>query len=288
MGDGQMIVNQTTSLMADSEAARPAGIVLPKIAIRDLERSYGLGADRIQATGPLDLTVNEGEFVSVVGPSGCGKSTLLRLVAGLLKPTKGTVNLYLRSAAGAPTATVFQDYSIFPWKTVRQNVQIGLKVIGAKKQDVRRVADQWLDRLGLTAFADAYPGSLSGGMKQRVAIARALCVEPEILLMDEPFAALDAQLRLLLQDELLRLWEANRWTVLFITHSLDEAILLSDRVLVMSARPGRILAEHVVPFPRPRREALRGEPEFGALQQQLWAELRGEIDQSVGGSRGDG
>jgi NitT/TauT family transport system ATP-binding protein len=125
-------------------------------------------------------------------------------------------------------------------------------------------------------------------MKQRVAIARALCVEPEILLMDEPFAALDAQLRLLLQDELLRLWEANRWTVLFITHSLDEAILLSDRVLVMSARPGRILAEHVVPFPRPRREALRGEPEFGALQQQLWAELRGEIDQSAGGSRGDG
>ncbi|MEU1518936.1 ABC transporter ATP-binding protein [Streptomyces sp. NPDC005811] len=246
----------------------------PKLSARDLTRTFGRGPAAVEALGPLGLTVAPGEFVCVVGPSGCGKSTLLRIAAGLLRPSFGT--LEIRTHSPRPAAMIFQDYGIHDWKTVRANVRFGLDVQRVRRHEANARADDWLTRLGLADFADAYPAALSGGMRQRVAIARALAVEPEILLMDEPFAALDAQLRTILQDELLDLTQATRTTTLFITHSLEEAIVLGDRVLVMSARPGRIIAEHRPPFPRPRTGDIRTTPEFTALKSALWDLLRKE------------
>ncbi|MFF5182369.1 ABC transporter ATP-binding protein [Streptomyces sp. NPDC000345] len=246
----------------------------PKLSAHDLTRTFGRGPGAVAALGPLGLTVAPGEFVCVVGPSGCGKSTLLRIAAGLLRPSTGTLEIRTRSPR--PAAMIFQDYGIYDWKTVRANVRFGLDVQRVPRREANARADDWLARTGLTDVADAYPAALSGGMRQRVAIARALSVEPEILLMDEPFAALDAQLRTILQDELLDLTQATRTTTLFITHSLEEAILLGDRVLVMSARPGRIIAERRPPFPRPRTGDIRTTPRFTALQGELWDLLRKE------------
>jgi NitT/TauT family transport system ATP-binding protein len=225
----------------------------------------------------MDLDIEDGEFVTIVGPSGCGKSTFLRIVAGLIPPSAGTIELSVRDPRHA-TAMVFQDYSIYPWKKVLDNVRFGLDIMGVPKKEGNERARRYLSRIGLADRADSYPSTLSGGMRQRVAIARALAVEPEILLMDEPFAALDAQLRQVLQDELLELWQADRRTVLFVTHSLEEAILLADRVVVMSARPGRIMEVQEVPFPRPRHADVRTTPEFAALQAKLWDHLRGEVE----------
>ncbi|MER6952656.1 ABC transporter ATP-binding protein [Streptomyces sp. NPDC000618] len=246
----------------------------PKLSARDLTRTFGRGPGAVDALGPLELAVAPGEFTCVVGPSGCGKSTLLRIAAGLLRPSTGT--LEIRTSNPRPAAMIFQDYGIYDWKTVRANVRFGLDVQRVPRREATARADDWLARMGLAGFADAYPATLSGGMRQRVAIARALAVEPEILLMDEPFAALDAQLRTILQDELLDLTQATRTTTLFITHSLEEAIVLGDRVLVMSARPGRIIAEHRPPFPRPRTGDIRSTPEFTALRDELWDLLRRE------------
>ncbi|MFC4506517.1 MULTISPECIES: ABC transporter ATP-binding protein [Streptomyces] len=246
----------------------------PKLSAHDLTRTFGRGPGAVDALGPLDLSVAPGEFLCVVGPSGCGKSTLLRIAAGLLRPTTGT--LEIRTAGPRPAAMIFQDYGIYDWKTVRANVRFGLDVQRVPRREANARADDWLARMGLADFAGAYPATLSGGMRQRVAIARALAVEPEILLMDEPFAALDAQLRVILQDELLDLTQATRTTTLFITHSLEEAIVLGDRVLVMSARPGRIIAERRPPFPRPRTGDIRATPEFTALKGELWDLLRRE------------
>ncbi|MEV1062497.1 ABC transporter ATP-binding protein [Streptomyces sp. NPDC050263] len=246
----------------------------PKLSARDLTRTFGRGHGAVDALGPLELAVAPGEFTCVVGPSGCGKSTLLRIAAGLLRPSAGT--LEIRTSNPRPAAMIFQDYGIYDWKTVRANVRFGLDVQRVPRREATARADDWLARMGLADFADAYPATLSGGMRQRVAIARALAVEPEILLMDEPFAALDAQLRTILQDELLDLTQATRTTTLFITHSLEEAIVLGDRVLVMSARPGRIIAEHRPPFPRPRTGDIRSTPEFTALKDELWDLLRRE------------
>ncbi len=244
----------------------------------------------IDALGPLDVTVPRGQFVAIVGPSGCGKSTLLRIAAGLTKPTAGSVELRPGGDSRRLLAMVFQDYGIFPWKSVRANVRFGLDLMATARLDADAIVDDWLDRLGLGAFADAMPGTLSGGMRQRVAIARAFAADPELLLMDEPFAALDAQLRTILQDELLDLVQATQRTVLFITHSLDEAIVLADRVLVMSSRPGRIIADHTVPFGRPRSAEIRGDQAFGELREELWAALRREVERAHrpdvdGGSR---
>jgi NitT/TauT family transport system ATP-binding protein len=190
------------------------------------------------------------------------------------------------SGSRSPTAIVFQDYGVFPWKTVEGNIRFGLDLLKVPRSEGSRRARALGERLQLGEFLDAYPATLSGGMRQRVAIARALIVEPEVLLMDEPFAALDAQLRLILQDELLRLWEADRRTVLFVTHSLEEAILLGDRVVVMSARPGRIIREFVVPFERPRAAHLRGEAEFASLQEEIWGLLRVEVEKAGGQEKG--
>jgi NitT/TauT family transport system ATP-binding protein len=198
------------------------------------------------------------------------------MVGGLIRPSEGEI--VLNTARPHPTAMVFQDYSIYPWKRVLDNVRFGLDIQGVKKKEGNDRARTYLARLGLADRARSWPDTLSGGMKQRVAIARALAVEPEILLMDEPFAALDAQMRQVLQDQLLELWQSDRRTVLFITHSLEEAILLGDRVVVMSARPGRIIASKEVPFPRPRSADIRSTPEFAALVGELWDLLRGEVE----------
>jgi len=260
------------------DADLPPSPTTAKITARDVGRTFGRGRGRgvVDALGPIDLDVADGEFVSVVGPSGCGKSTLLRIVAGLLRPSAGEVRI--ATDARNPAAMIFQDYGIYPWKTVAANVRLGLDIAGLPRRQADERVATWLERMRLSEFADAWPDTLSGGMRQRVAIARALAVEPEILLMDEPFAALDAQLRSLLQEELLDLCQQERRTVVFVTHSLSEAILLADRVVVMSARPGRILRTVTVPFDRPRSGALRSDPRFGELEAELWALLRGELD----------
>ncbi|MFF8641840.1 ABC transporter ATP-binding protein [Streptomyces sp. NPDC015345] len=247
----------------------------PKLEAHALTRTFGRAAKAVHALGPVDLKIAPGEFTCVVGPSGCGKSTLLRIAAGILRPSAG--KLTIRTRARRPVAMIFQDYGIYDWKTVRANVRFGLDIQRVPREEADARATHWLSRMGLADFADAYPAALSGGMRQRVAIARALAVEPEILLMDEPFAALDAQLRTILQDELLALTQATRTTTLFITHSLEEAIVLGDRVLVMSARPGRVIAERRPPFPRPRTGEVRATGEFTALKSELWRLLRDEV-----------
>jgi NitT/TauT family transport system ATP-binding protein len=258
------------------------GRPLPKISARGVERRFGTGPHAVHALGPFDLDIADGEFLCIVGPSGCGKSTFLRIVAGLVRPSAGEVELRTRPASGpSPVAMVFQEYAVYPWKTVLANVRFGLDLAGVSRREANDRARHWLDRLGLSDFAKAYPDTLSGGMRQRVSIARALAVEPEILLMDEPFAALDAQLRTILQDELLALWQAERRTVLFITHSLEEAALLGDRVVVMTARPGRTLDVKQVPFERPRTAELRSDPAFTQFQAELWDGLRGEVEQHM-------
>jgi NitT/TauT family transport system ATP-binding protein len=264
-------------LAADDVAATSAGRAA-KIAARGVVRYFGHQRERVQALGPLDLDIAEGEFACIVGPSGCGKSTFLRMVGGLINPSEGDIDIVARS--NHPTAMVFQEYSILPWKRVIDNARYGLDLAGVPKKEGNERAMAYLRTLRLEDRARSYPATLSGGMKQRVAIARALAVEPEILLMDEPFAALDAQTRLVLQEQLLELWQADRRTVLFITHSLEEAILLGDRIHVMSARPGRVIATREVPFPRPRTSDIRRSKEFGDLQSDLWALLRQEVEEA--------
>lgn len=247
------------------------------VEARALERIFHARRRDVHALGPIDLDVRDGEFVCIVGPSGCGKSTLLRMIAGLITPSAG--ELRVRSKDGRPDAAmVFQDYSIFPWKTVLTNIRLGLDLAKVDRREANRLARSWAAKTGLSDFLDAYPAALSGGMRQRVAIARALAPNPQILLMDEPFAALDAQLRQVLQDELLKVWQADgQRTVVFVTHSLEEAALLGDRVLVMSNRPGRILADKQVPFERPRLPELRATAEFVAFRERLWHLLRDEV-----------
>lgn len=229
----------------------------------------------------FNLEIEDGEFVCLVGPSGCGKSTFLRIAAGLLAPSVGEVSIASPRGDRPACATVFQEYSIFPWRSVAENVRFGLDVAGCPRRDANARVEKWLEIVGLTAFRNAYPRTLSGGMKQRVALARALVVEPQVLLMDEPFAALDAQLRLVLQEELLRIWQEFRHTVILVTHSIDEAILLGDRIVLMTARPGRIKQVIQVPFARPRTPSLRATPEFGSLEDAVWTSLREELGTAV-------
>ena len=247
-----------------------------KIVARNVVKLFGRD-ETIHALGPVDLVVESGEFVCIVGPSGCGKSTFLRIIAGLMNPSSGTIEIAHADPDAVCTAMVFQDHGVYPWKTVESNVRLGLDIRKVKRDEANlRVAD-WLRRMHLTDFAKVFPRTLSGGMRQRVAIARAMVQRPEVLLMDEPFAALDVQLRTLLQEELLQLWQEDRRTVVFVTHSIDEALLLGDRVLVMSARPGTLLKEFRVPFERPRSPELRGSSEFAALEQEIWSLLRHEV-----------
>ncbi|WP_027516010.1 ABC transporter ATP-binding protein [Bradyrhizobium sp. WSM1417] len=228
----------------------------------------------------ITLDVRSGEFLALVGPSGCGKSTLLDLLGGLTPPTSGRILLDGRPIAGPgrDRGIVFQQYALFPWRTAEQNVEFGLDIAGLKAKQRRDIARHFLELVGLSGFADRYPHELSGGMKQRVAIARSLAYDPEVLLMDEPFAALDAQTRETLQGELLRIWRATGKTIVFITHGIDEAIVLGQRVAVMTSRPGRI--KQIIDIPdvlRSEADDVRSLPEFGRVRHEVWSLLRDEV-----------
>ncbi len=265
--------------MADSPA---------KIEIRNVNRDYQIkrnasGEEQIfSALQNVSLTVNKGEFLTIVGPSGCGKSTLLDLIAGLALPTSGELFIDGKKITkpALDRGIVMQGYALFPWRTVRHNVEFGLEVKGIPKKDRQEISDRFLKLVNLSGFADRYPYELSGGMKQRVAIARALAYDPEVLLMDEPFAAVDAQTRETLQDELLRIWEETRKTIIFVTHSIDEAVALADRVAVMSANPGSVKEIVKVGLPRPRRVGdVLSTTDFSLVRYRIWELLQSQEEQ---------
>jgi NitT/TauT family transport system ATP-binding protein len=246
------------------------------------------GTQPVHALGPVDLDLRRGEFFAVVGPSGCGKSTLLEVLAGLQRPTAGTVLFEGRPVSGEVPdgiGVVFQEDASFPWLTVWDNTAFGLRRSGVDAAEIRRRVDDALAFMGLMDFARAYPAQLSGGMRQRVCIARTLVLQPHLILLDEPFGALDAQTRLLMGDEVLRLWRRTDATVLLITHALDEAAMLSDRIGAMSARPGRFLDIVVTGWPRERHSKIVGDPAFGEITGRLWDNLRGESMKSLGYSK---
>jgi NitT/TauT family transport system ATP-binding protein len=253
-----------------------------KISIRGVSKSYTVRGGTFQALRDINLEVGAEEFVCIVGPSGCGKSTLLRMLGELDTPTSGTIRMQ-HSAPDRPlTAMIFQQESVFPWLTVEKNAAYGLQVTDTwKGRESQERIDYFLEKTGLLSFRDFYPYQLSGGMKQRLAVARAFITNPEILLMDEPFAALDEQNKILLQDELGKLWESFRSTVVFITHSIDEAVLLGDRVVVMSSAPGHLKRAFDIPFARPRNLLeLREQPEFGRTTRAIWDALRDEVERA--------
>ena len=233
----------------------------------------------VSALDGFDIDVQEGEFLSIVGPSGCGKSTFLNIVLGLLKPDSGEVLMRGKknTGPGSDRAMVFQEFGLLPWRTVQNNIELGLELKRTSAAKRRVVAERLVSLVGLGGFENHYPHELSGGMKQRVGLARALATDPDVLLMDEPFAALDAQTRDLMQVELLRIWREARKTVLFVTHQIDEAIYLSDRVMVMSKRPGRAKKAFIVELSRPREYEMRVTPEFNDLKLEIWNTLKHEI-----------
>jgi NitT/TauT family transport system ATP-binding protein len=250
----------------------------PKILIRDLRKSFRGGRGRTEALDGINLAVAEGEFFCVVGPSGCGKTTLLRIIAGLETASAGTLRVAHANPAQPLASMVFQEHSLFPWMTAAGNAEFGLDMRDIPKRERRARVMPLLEAVGLTRFRNHYPHQLSGGMKQRVSLVRAFVNDPEVLLMDEPFAALDAQTKLLLQEELVKIWEVTRKTVVYITHSIDEALALGDRIAVMTAAPGRFKEIIEVAFPRPRNIfAIRGLPEFAALSERIWSMLESEV-----------
>jgi len=243
----------------------------------DLSVSYGNGSQRVTALDGLSLECHEGEFLSVVGPSGSGKTTLLRAIADLLKPNLGSIERDLPPQQEPHALLVFQEHSLFPWKNVLDNAVFGLAMRGMGKPEREARAREWLRRFGLEDRRRAYPHQLSAGMKQRVAVIRAFLSEPDLLLMDEPFGALDAQTRTVLQEDLLSLWDQNSCSVIFVTHDLDEALLLSDRVVVLSRQPGKVIGEISVPFARPRDAGLALTEEFVSLKKRILDQLRGPL-----------
>ena len=254
----------------------------PNIEIKNLSREFGSGGQRHLALQDVSLEIDQGAFVTIVGPSGCGKTTLLRIIANLDKPTNGFLRIDRHDRRKPSNSMVFQGESIFPWMTVWNNAAYGLRIRGVPKAELNERVAYYLDRCGLTAVKNMYPHQLSGGMKQRVSIARAFANDPEILLMDEPFSALDEQNKTILQQELLRIWDETRKTVLFITHSVDEAITLGDKLMVMTAGPGRIKALIEVPFGRPRNVIeLRARSEYGELVVCIWGYLREEVERAA-------
>jgi NitT/TauT family transport system ATP-binding protein len=252
----------------------------PLLSLNNVRRDFQVRGRQVVAVDTLDLRVDEGEFVTVVGPSGCGKSTLLNLVVGLLPASAGEIVFRDRPVAGINTGIgyVTQKDNLLPWRTLVQNVELALEIRGAAKAERRRRAEELIGQVGLAGFEDHYPHELSGGMRQRANIIRTLIYDPELILMDEPFGPLDAQTRIVLQDQLLKLWRASRKTILFITHDLVEAITLADRVVVMTSRPGRVKHIAQVPISRPRDVyQIQLSPEFREVYNKLWNELRPEV-----------
>ena len=250
----------------------------PKISFDGIGKTFEIKSGEFTAVENITLDIPRGTFFVIVGPSGCGKTTLLRMVAGLETPTSGSITIARESKNRPHNSMIFQGDSIFPWMTVFDNAAYGLRMRNAPQKEIDDVVGHYLERTGLTKFAKAYPHQLSGGMKQRVSIARAFANDPEVLLMDEPFSALDEQNKTLLQEELLRIWEETKKTVLFITHSVDEAVTLGDKIMVMTAQPGRAKAIIDVPFERPRKVLeLRATQEYGELVYNIWGQLRDEV-----------
>lgn len=250
------------------------------IEIRDIGRTFNTrDGGTFEALKDVTFSVQDKEFFSIIGPSGCGKTTLLKMAAGLIRPTAGSILIDGAAVTGPgdDRAMVFQSFVLLPWSDVLTNVGFGLEMRGMSRRESREAAKPFLERVGLTRFADHYPHELSGGMQQRVGLARALAVAPDILLMDEPFGALDAQTRQLMQEDLMRLWDSEQKTVIFVTHSMDEAAYLSDRVLVMDTHPGTVREILDVPLPRPRDESMRRSSVFSDLTSHMWHELRGML-----------
>ncbi|VTU40743.1 Bicarbonate transport ATP-binding protein CmpD [Variovorax sp. PBS-H4] len=250
----------------------------PKVRFEQVSKRFGAGADAVQALEPISLDIAEGEFTCLLGPSGCGKSTLLNILAGFEQPTTGQALMDAMPVRGPDPrrGVVFQQGALFTWMSVRDNVAFGPLATGKSAGEAARIAARYLEMVGLTSFARRYPYELSGGMQQRVGIARALANDPEILLMDEPFAALDAQTRELLQEEIRRIWQETRKTVLWITHSIDEALFLATHIVVMSARPGRIKASFRPPFAQSADPAVVASPEFARMKAEIFGLLREE------------
>ena len=258
-------------------AGNSSGDVIVKID--HVEKIYQGRSGEVVALNGVDMEIRENEFVCVVGPSGRGKSTLLNIIAGLERPTSGRVCVKGKEVVnpGSERGVIFQQYALFPWLTVKKNVKFGLKLRGVKEPELSEIADKYIRLVGLEEFGDSYPKELSGGMKQRVAIARAYAVNPEILLMDEPFGALDAQTRTQLQTELLETWEKEKKTCFFITHDVEEAIILAQRVVIMSARPGRVKEIVPVNIPYPRTQETKMTKEFLDLKVHVWGQVYREF-----------
>jgi NitT/TauT family transport system ATP-binding protein len=248
------------------------------VEVRGVNKSFPRhqGGGELRVLSDVSFSLDAGTFICLVGPSGCGKSTLLRIIDGLIPPDSGEV-LIGGEKVREPSLDrgfVFQQFNLLPWRTVLGNVEFGLENLGVKKQERRRRAQEVIKLVDLEGFETYYPSQLSGGMQQRVGLARAIAVEPTILLMDEPFGSVDDQTRMLLQDELLKIWEQAQKTVIFVTHDIEEALYLGDKIVVMRARPSRITRILEVPFGRPRTDEIRGTPEMGHLKQEIWEELK--------------
>lgn len=256
----------------------------PMLELRDVGRSFrSPDGSEVVVLKDINLSINEGEFISLVGASGCGKSTLLRLIDGLLETTEGQVLVHGQPVSGPGTdrAMVFQQDCLLPWRTVIDNVAYGQILAGVSKAQAHAEAQKFIDMVGLKGFEQYYPHQISGGMRQRANVARALAVNPKVLLMDEPFAALDAQTREIMQRELLRIWRTQRKTVLFVTHQIDEAVFLSDRVIVLGTRPGTVRADIRVNLPRPRNLSLKRTTEFAELVDKIWSLIEDEVMQAL-------
>ncbi len=248
------------------------------LSISNLNKSFPKDEEMLVAVDKFNLDVRNGEFICILGPSGCGKTTILRIVAGLEAPTSGSITVSGKTikGPGSDRGMVFQEFGLFPWRSVQKNIEFGLEVKGIPSEERAGISQKYVDLVGLKGFEKSHPKELSGGMKQRVGIARALANDPAVLLMDEPFGALDAQTRNQMQAELLRIWSETRKTVIFVTHSVDEAVFLADRIVVMTARPGTIKEIYDIDLPRPRD---RANPEFIALRRTILDELERERQQ---------
>jgi len=252
------------------------------VSAQRIGKTFSTRNGGVCALEEVSFRVDPGEFLCIVGPSGCGKSTLLKVVAGLIEPTAGRLGFGADEAVHQPhTALVFQEHGLFPWLTLVDNVAFGLEAQGVGRRERRRKASEFLEQVGLADFTRNFPHELSVGMRQRAAIARAVLVNPQLLLMDEPFSALDAQSKLVLQEELLRLWSERRQTVIYVTHDIEEAVLLGDRVLVMSGRPGRIREEVRIPLDRPRNLQDREQAELREISWHIWKVIEGQVRQNL-------
>jgi len=268
-----------TELLTDPADKPPK---LMRLECQHLSKAYQVRDQTIPALEGVTFSVSEQEFVCIVGPSGCGKTTLLKVIAGLLEPTSGHILFDVEPADGRPSnALVFQEHGVFPWMRVLDNVAFGLEMQGVARKECRERASAFLGRVGLAPFAESYPHELSVGMRQRVGIARAFVADPHMLLMDEPFGSLDAQTKLVLQEELLRLWNNQRKVIIYVTHDIREAVLLGDRVLVMTGRPGRICEEIPIPLDRPRNLSCGEQPEVTDIEQHIWKILEDEVRRTL-------